>query len=100
MPERDDVLAILERDGLLRRDGEAHRTTKRWQGAMARAAFRLYGAGDDGHDLRYPLAAALVELYGETRSEAELVCFIEALLPIEAAELDPRAHLARADPRT
>jgi hypothetical protein len=90
------ALAILEGDGLVRREGDVHRTTKRWQGAMARAAFRLYGTGAVDDDLRYPLASALVELYGDARSEEDIVTFVEVLLPIEARELDPRAHLERA----
>ena len=40
-----DPLAALEAEGLLRREGDRLRTTRRWQGAMARAAFRLVGAG-------------------------------------------------------
>ena len=88
MPGSDTILA-LEADGLLRREGDRLRTTRRWQTAMARAAFRLVGSGVDGDDLRVPVAAALVELYGDERTEDELADLVEAIVPIERRELDP-----------
>ena len=56
MPSDSEALAKLEADGLLRRDGAEYRSTRRWQSAMARAAFHLFGAGDTGNDLqrRFP----------------------------------------------
>jgi hypothetical protein len=97
MPAADPaVLSRLEADGVVRRDGDGHRTTRRWQSAMARAAFRLYAAGDDGSDLRLPVAFALVEIYGTVLPDAELAALVEHMLPIETRELDPRDHLARA----
>jgi hypothetical protein len=92
----EHALTRLESDGLLVRHTYGHRATRRWQGAMARAAFKLLRAGDDGTDLRLPIATALLELYGESLSDLELATMVEVLLPIEAAELDPREHLARA----
>jgi hypothetical protein len=92
------VLARLESDDLIRREraeGE-YRTTRRWQAAMARAAFRLYASGDDGSDLRLPIAFALVEIYGSDVPDADLALYVEHMLPIEARELDPRERLARA----
>ena len=82
-------LEMLEADGLLRREGDRLRTTRRWQGAMARAAFRLVGAGIDGDDLRVPVAAALVEIYGVEEPEEHIADLVEAILPIEERELDP-----------
>ena len=82
------VLARLERDGFLRLEGGRWRTTQRWQGAMARAAFRLMGSGDDGSDLRVPIAYALVEAYSGA-DEQELSWMVEALVPIEAREVWP-----------
>jgi len=93
MPDPGETLLRLEDDGLVLRQGGEHRTTRRWQAAMARAATRLYGQGDPGNDLRVPIAVALVELYPEAPAE-ELAGCVEALLPIELAELDPRARLA------
>jgi hypothetical protein len=96
MPEPLDPLERLEADGLLRRDGDVIRTTRRWQAAMARAALHLLEAsradpaGDSGADLRVPVAYAVVELYGARLSDAEVVSFVEALLPVEARELAPR----------
>jgi hypothetical protein len=85
----DDALAALEADGLLRREGERLRTTRRWQSAMARAAFRLVGSGIDGDDLRVPVASALVEIYGIDEEEERIAELVEAMLPIEERELDP-----------
>ncbi len=87
-----DPLAQLEADGLLVRVGDGHRTTKRWQAAMSRAARRLASSDDDDDDLRVPITHALLEFYGEASIE-ELVAIVQALAPIEAAELDPRWHL-------
>lgn len=84
-----DILVALEADGLLRREGDRLRTTRRWQSAMARAAFRLVGAGIDGDDLRVPVAAALVEIYGMDEPEDLLAERVEVILPIEERELDP-----------
>ncbi|HEY3818264.1 MAG TPA: hypothetical protein VGL81_13885 [Polyangiaceae bacterium] len=58
---------------------------------MARAALRLYGAGQDAADLRVPMAFAIVELYGAELPDEEVATLVEALLPVERAELDPRA---------
>ena len=82
-------LELLEADGLLRREGDRLRTTRRWQSAMARAAFRLVGAGIDGDDLRVPVASALVEIYGIEEPEEHIAELVEAMLPIEERELDP-----------
>ena len=93
MPHPTDQLARalsrLEADGLLARegDGEVLRTTRRWQGAMARAALRLYHAGDPGHDLRVPIAAVLVEIYQSQVPDEDLAAMVEAVLPIELAAL-------------
>jgi hypothetical protein len=93
MPE-EGLLCRLEVDGIVRFEPDGRpRTTRKWQAAMARAAFHLYGAGDEGADLRVPIAHAVVELYGESRTDEDLAEIVEAMLPIEAAELDPRAHL-------
>ncbi|MGC3997066.1 MAG: hypothetical protein QM767_05895 [Anaeromyxobacter sp.] len=80
--ERAAALARLETDGLVtRRDGRL-RTTRRWQGALARAALELQQAGAPWRDLRLPLAAALLILHPE-RSDAETADEIEVLLPLE-----------------
>lgn len=81
--EDQEALARLEADGLIERDGAGYRTRRRWHGAMMRACLRLGAAGDDGRDLRVPIAAALLELYDDADDAtiARLVC---AMLPIEA----------------
>ena len=90
------ILARLESDDLVRREEGDYRTTRRWQAAMARAAFRLYASGDDASDLRLPIAFALVEVYGSDVPDEDLALYVEHMLPIEAHELDPRERLARA----
>jgi hypothetical protein len=77
-------------DGLLRREGDGYRTTAKWQAAMARSALWLSASDHDGRDLRVPIAAALVEVYGEIGDEA-LAALIESMLPVEARELVPSA---------
>jgi hypothetical protein len=91
MPERD-LRSRLIADGLLRQADADLRTTRRWQGAMARAALRLVQIGTDGDDLRVPIAAALIEIYGDTLDDEAVADAIAIILPIELAEL---ACLAR-----
>lgn len=90
-PTDDAALSRLAADGLVRREGDRWRTTRRLQGALARAALGLIAAGrgrDDG-DLRLPLALALAGVYADNATDAELAAMVEALLPIEARELAP-----------
>lgn len=63
---------------------------------MSRAALRLatYDEGD-GSDLRVPLALALLDFYAGA-SDDEIVELVEALEPIEAAELEARAPRTRS----
>jgi hypothetical protein len=92
MPERpDELLTELASRGLLRTVDGRPRTTARWQAAMSRAALRLMRLGDPGDDLRLPIAVALLDVYGAGLSEEGLARRVEALLPIEARELDPDA---------
>ncbi|MBI2395376.1 MAG: hypothetical protein HYV09_37750 [Deltaproteobacteria bacterium] len=84
---REALIAQLEADGLLHRVDGRLRTTRRWQGAMMRAALRLNGlneGSDEGADLRVPVAAALVEVYGVDTSDDTLVELIAILTPLEA----------------
>jgi hypothetical protein len=87
VPEREWIDRLIA-DGLVRRDGDGVRATRRWQGAMARAALRLLDRADDRGDLRVPIASALVELYGELDDDA-IAEAVRAMLPIELAELAP-----------
>ena len=80
----------LERDGLLELRGGELRTTRRWQGAMARAAYRLMqDDGDTDFDLRKAIACALLELYGASMTDDVIADRIEAILPIEEREIAP-----------
>src|SRR4051812_26074690 len=97
------ALQRLEDDGLIWRShamlAVPPRTTRRLQAALARAAFGLYGRGEEdaSFDLRVPIATALLELYGDALTNEELAGLVDALLPIEAAELDPRVHLEKIE---
>ena len=84
-----EFLQRLEADELLRWDGTCHRTTRRWQAAMARAALRLLREGAPDDDLRLPVACAIVEFYQDLPDD-DLARWVEVLTPIEAAELAPR----------
>ncbi len=81
------ALARLETDGFIERREDGFRTTRPWQRAMARAAVRLYEAGDPGDDLRVPIAVALLERYQSSVDDEALADFVEAMLPIESAAL-------------
>jgi hypothetical protein len=79
--------ARLEADGFIVMSGGTWRTSRRWQQAMARAAAKLYEAGDPGEDLRVPIALAIVDAYAESVDDDIASELVEAMLPIEAAAL-------------
>jgi|HubBroStandDraft_6_1064221.scaffolds.fasta_scaffold69528_3 hypothetical protein len=82
-----ELEARLLADGLLRRAESGLRSTRRWQAAMARAALRLLGAGQDGDDLRVPIASALIEIYGDDLDDEAVADAIAVMFPIELSEL-------------
>jgi len=88
----ESALDRLQADGLAAREGDVLRTTRKWQSAMARAALRLYEAGDPGHDLRVPIVSALLEIYGPRVNDEELAALVEAMLPVEAHALGLRGR--------
>lgn len=57
--------------------------TKRWQAALARAALRLSELGDEGEDMRVPIAQALYELCGDRDSDDELIAKVDAMLSVQ-----------------
>ena len=59
------------------------KATRRWQGAMARAALSLVHNTPHGDELRLPMAMALLELYGEVGDD-ELVAMMDAIVPLES----------------
>lgn len=81
------ALDRLLADGLLSGQGGELRTTRRWQGAMARAALRLYRERDSGQDLRLPIAVALVDIYGPELDDHTLSDLVETMLPVETRVL-------------
>ena len=84
MPEDAAVLQLIEY-GFLQLDENGLRTTRRWQAALARAALVLQRAGAPW-DLRLPIAAALAEHHPDL-SDRELAELVEAMVPVQAAEL-------------
>jgi hypothetical protein len=83
----DAVEARLYADGLLTTTDTGVRVTRRWQAAMARAVLHLIRAGQDGDDLRVPIAAALIEIYGDELDDEAVAHAIGIMLPVELAEL-------------
>jgi hypothetical protein len=85
------ALDELVRDGVLTREGGRVRTSRRWQGAMARAALELHETGAD-FDLRRPIAIALalISLLGDGRDDRELARYVAALVAIECDSLEGR----------
>jgi hypothetical protein len=94
-PGRSVLVRRLEADGLVERRGEELRTTRRWQGAMARAAYQLLAAGEPSGDLRLPMIRALVEFY-PALPDQELLGLLEVLLPVELCALDPSRSAVEA----
>jgi hypothetical protein len=80
------ALERLREDGYLEPRAGALRTTRSWQSALARAAAALFSRGEAWLDLRLPIAAVLVEAHPDTPA-GDLAELIEAMLPIEEAEL-------------
>ena len=90
-PLAQDDLEQLVRDALLetKPDG-GYVTTKRWQAALMRATQHLLAEGEDGDDLRIPIVRALLELYGDSMSDADLARLVSAMLPIVARDFRPQ----------
>jgi hypothetical protein len=91
------IVRRLEADGLIRKELDRFRTTRRFTGAMMRAALQLRAAGDTSTDLRVPVAHALLEIYGDGVSREELIAMVMVVAPIEARELDPAGAAATQD---
>lgn len=81
------ALARLEAGGLVCREEGRLRTTRRFHAAMARAALRLLEAQEAQHDLRLPVAHAVLELFGPDCPDAEVVLYVELLAELEARAL-------------
>lgn len=89
LPPADTIRRRLEADGLIEQVQGRARTTRTWQDAMARAVAKLAQRGDEGYDLRIPIAWALIEHYSGNLPDETLVAMVGVMTPIEAAELDP-----------
>jgi hypothetical protein len=83
-----DSLDRLAAADLIRFEGERTRTTKRWQAAMARAAFGLQRAGAPFKDLRLPVIATLVDRFPEATDD-EIADLAETMIAVEEQELAP-----------
>lgn len=66
---------------------------------MARASLTLVGEGQTEGDLRLPIIYALVDLYGSEHPDGHLAELAHAMLPIEAAELNPGASAQQGGAR-
>jgi hypothetical protein len=97
MPSREEVVAQLTAAELVALHDGRLRTTRRWQGALARAAVRLYAEGAPWKDLRLPIAAALVELL--STDDDTLVACVDVMLAVEVEELRRGLRPAAPDPR-
>lgn len=86
-PSHAHTLEALAREGLIDFVEGTPRTTRRFQGAMARAGYQLWQHGDSGTDLRVPIAWAVWSLCGGELSEDEVADRVEALLPLERRSL-------------
>jgi hypothetical protein len=79
------VASLVAAELLVIKDGRL-RTTRRWQGAMARAARQLFDA-EAPFDPRMPIVCALLDIFGDTHPEQELIAEVRVLLQIEGEEL-------------
>jgi hypothetical protein len=89
------LLGVLEYDGLIHIESGVPRTTSRFQESMVaacRAKRKTLHA-----DLRESISQAMRRLYGKYLTEQEMLCLVDAMLPIAAAE--PTAKPARARTR-
>lgn len=84
--EDPEALATLEAQGLIHWTGASYRPTRRFRGAMMRAALALMESDDDGSDLRIPIATALIDVLGAELGDAEIARLVAAMLPLKAAE--------------
>lgn len=97
MSSREEAIAQLTAADLVALLEGRLRTTRRWQGALARAAARLYAEGAPWRDLRLPIAAALVELL--QADDDTLVACVDVMLAVELEELRRGLRPAEAGPR-
>ena len=95
MRDRQSWLERLEADGFAEASPDGVRLTRRWHAALTRAAFRGLAEGSELDDIRVPIAAALIEVYGD-EDELALAVGVGAILPLVMADMSPqRASAAR-----
>ncbi len=86
--ETAEAERILQEKGLIENDEHgAWRTTRRWQGVLARSSVRLLAVGDGGTDLRIPIIVALVDIFGDTHDADSLASCVHVMLDIERRDL-------------
>lgn len=83
-----DVYAseLLQQAGLLAADSA--QPTRRWHGALARAAGDLVASGQTGSDLRLPITMALHGILADSVNEQQLAALVEYMLPLVEAGTD------------
>ncbi len=78
------LLGVLEYDGLICIECGVARTTPRFHESMAAA--RRAKRAKMSADLRDSISQAMHRLYGKYLTENEMLCLVDAMLPIAAAE--------------
>lgn len=91
------LLGVLEYDGLICIESGVARTTPRFQQSLV-AARRAKRANMHA-DLRESISHAMHRLYGKYLTENEMVCLVDAMLPIASAEPAKPAKPTRVRPR-
>jgi len=81
------LLGVLEYDGLIRIESGIARTTDRFHTSMAAA--RRAKRERRNADLRESISHAMHGLYGKYLTETEMLCLVDAMLPIAEAEPAP-----------
>lgn len=67
-----------------------HQPTRRWHGALARAAGDLIQKGETGTDLRIPITMALIQQLGSEIDSEQLAKMVELMLHF--TESTPDTH--------
>jgi len=85
------TLDTLWKDGVLQREGERFRTTRRYRAARHRASASSVTASERV-DRSNPIVKALLDFYGDRRSIDSFASFVPVLHAIESAEKQPRSE--------
>ncbi|MCE9687015.1 hypothetical protein LZP73_12510 [Shewanella sp. AS16] len=79
-PALKPIITELSARKLITVKGGRYQTTRRWHGAMMRAARYFAEQGETRQDMRLPITKALLECYGRQVSDTELCQAIGIML--------------------